>query len=45
MQAGRRNKAGAENLDWNSQLRFINEAVETALAENRLVISVYTIKK
>ena len=45
LQANRKTKEGADNPDRDAQFRFINEAVETALAENQPVISVDTKKK
>ena len=44
-QANRKTKEGADNPDRDAQFRFINAAVETALAENQPVISVDTKKK
>ncbi len=35
LQANRKTKEGADNPDRDAQFRFINESVETALAENR----------
>jgi hypothetical protein len=45
LQANRKTKEGADNPDRDAQFRFINESVETALAENQPVISVDTKKK
>lgn len=45
LQANRKTKEGADNPDRDAQFRFINDAVETALAENQPVISVDTKKK
>ena len=45
LQANRKTKEGADNPDRDAQFRFINELVETALAENQPVISVDTKKK
>jgi len=45
LQANRKTKEGADNPDRDAQFRFINAAVETALAENQPVISVDTKKK
>jgi transposase len=45
LQANRKTREGADNLDRDAQFCFINDAVETALAENRPVISVDTKKK
>jgi len=45
LQANRKTKEGADNPDRDAQFRFINDAVETALAENLPVISVDTKKK
>jgi hypothetical protein len=40
LQANCKTKEGSDNPDRDTQFRFINEAVETALAENQPVISV-----
>lgn len=45
LQANRKTKEGADKPDRDAQFRFINDAVETALAENKPVISVDTKKK
>ena len=45
LQANRKTREGADNPDRDAQFRFINDAVETALAEHRPVISVNTKKK
>jgi hypothetical protein len=45
LQGNRKTKEGADNPDRDAQFRFINAAVETALAENQPVISVDTKKK
>ena len=45
LQANRKTKEGADNPDRDAQFRFINAAVETALAESQPVISVDTKKK
>ncbi len=45
LQANRKTKEGADKPDRDAQFRFINDAVETALAENQPVISVDTKKK
>jgi len=45
LQANRKTKEGADNPDRDAQFRFINDAVEAALAENQPVISVDTKKK
>ncbi|MGH9915334.1 MAG: ISAzo13 family transposase [Pyrinomonadaceae bacterium] len=45
LQANRKTKEGSDNPDRDAQFRFINAAVETALAENQPVISVDTKKK
>jgi transposase len=42
LQANCKTKEGSDNPDRDRQFRFINEAVETALAENQPVISVDT---
>jgi transposase len=42
LQANCKTKEGSDNPDRDTQFRFINEAVETALAENQPVISVDT---
>jgi len=45
LQANCKTKEGSDNPDRDTQFRFINGAVETALAENQPVISVDTKKK
>lgn len=45
LQADRKTKEGADNPDRDAQFRVINDAVETALAENQPAISVDTKKK
>ena len=45
LQANRKTKEGSGNPDRDAQFHFINDAVETALAENQPVISVDTKKK
>jgi hypothetical protein len=45
LQANRKTKEGADNPDRDAQFRFVNAAVETALAQNQPVISVDTKKK
>ena len=45
LQANSKTKEGSDNPDRDAQFRFINDAVETALAENQPVISVDTKKK
>ena len=45
LQANRKTKEDADNPDRDAQFRFINAAVETALAESQPVISVDTKKK
>jgi hypothetical protein len=45
LRANRKTADGADNPDRDAQFRFINAAVETALAENQPVISVDTKKK
>ncbi len=45
LQANRKTKEGADNPDRDAQFRFINAAVEAALAESQPVISVDTKKK
>ena len=45
LQANSKTKEGADNPDRDAQFRFINDAVETALAEHQPVISVDTKKK
>jgi hypothetical protein len=45
LQADRKTKEGSDNPDRDAQFRFVNDAVETALAENQPVISVDTKKK
>jgi len=45
LQANRKTKEGSDNPDRDAQFCFVNDAVETALAENQPVISVDTKKK
>jgi hypothetical protein len=45
LQANCKTKEGADNPDRDAQFRFINDAVETALAEHQPVISVDTKKE
>jgi hypothetical protein len=45
LQANSKTREGADNPDRDSQFRVINQAVETAMADNQPVISVDTKKR